>query len=125
MRRGAGIGEMEAAAVEARLVRDVVHRVDDVIDRHHVHAAAFDADRRHPWRQRLAQLLERTEEIIGPVDLVDLAGLRMAEDDAPADRCGTAACIRARTMPSDSCLVRKYGWSRSSASANMSSRNTP
>ncbi len=57
MRRGAGIGKVEAIAVEARLVRDVIHRRGDEIHRHDIDAPAFDADRRHPRRQHLAQLL--------------------------------------------------------------------
>ena len=38
-------------------------------------------------------------------------------------RYGTGQDVR--TSPSESCLVRKYGSFRPSASSNMSSRNTP
>ena len=77
-----GVGEMKAATVEALLVGDVVDRVHDEVDRHHVQAAAFEADRRHPGRQQSPQLLDRLEEVVGPVDLVHLAGARIADDDA-------------------------------------------
>ena len=85
-----GIGQVEAVAVQLGLVRDVVHRVDDEIDRHDVDAPAFDAQHRHPRRQHFAQLLDQGEEVVRAVDLVDLAGLRMAHDharavDAPLD----------------------------------------
>ena len=53
-----GIGQVEALAVEALLVREVVERVGDEIDRHDVDAPALDADRRHPRRQDLAHLLD-------------------------------------------------------------------
>ena len=78
------IGQVEAPAVEALLVGDVVHRVDDEVDRHDVDAPALDADRRHPRRQSVAHLLERLEEVVRAVDLVDLAGLRVADHDARA-----------------------------------------
>ena len=89
-RIGSRIGQVEAMAVQPGLVRDVVHRVDDVIHRHDVDAPAFDAERRHPRRQHLAQLLEEGEEVVRAVDLVHLAGLRMAHHharavDAPLD----------------------------------------
>ena len=75
---------MKTAAVEALLVRDVVHRVDHVVDRDHIDAATFDTDRRHPFRQGVAHFLDELEEIIRPVDLVDFAGLRMAYHHAGA-----------------------------------------
>ena len=77
---------MEALAVEALLVREIVERVGDEVDRHDVDAPAFDADHRHPRRQRVAQLLQRLEEVVRAVDLVDVAGLRVADDEArPVD----------------------------------------
>ena len=79
-----GIGQVEAFAVEALLVREVVERIGDEIDRDDVDAPAFDADRRHPGRQDLAHFLERLEEVVRPVDLVDVAGLRMADDESGA-----------------------------------------
>ena len=71
-------------AVQLRLVRDVVHRVDHEIHRHHVDPPALDAQRRHPWRQHFAQLLEEGEEVVRAVDLVHLAGLRVADHHARA-----------------------------------------
>ena len=86
------IGEVEAAAVLALQVREIHHRVDDEIDRHEVEVAALDADQRDPARPGLAQLLQRLEEVVGPVDLVDDAGLRMPDDGAgPVDAEGHAA----------------------------------
>ena len=85
-----GIGQMEGVAIELRLVRDVVHRISHEIHRHDVDAAALDAEHRHPLRQQLAQLLDEGEEVVRPVDLVDLAGLRVTDHharavDAPLD----------------------------------------
>ena len=86
------IGEVEAAAVLALQVREMNHRVDDEVDRHQVEVAALDADQRDPARPGLAQLLQRLEEVVGPVDLVDHAGLRMPDDGAgPVDAEGHAA----------------------------------
>jgi hypothetical protein len=76
------VGEVERVAVQLRLVRDVVHRLDDEIHRHQVDASALDAEHRHPDRQHLAQLLDEREEVVRPVDLVHLAGLRMPDDHA-------------------------------------------
>ena len=48
--------------------------------------AALEADHRHPGRHGVAQLLDQLEEVVGAVDLVDLAGRRIADDDArPVD----------------------------------------
>ena len=79
---GMRVGQVEALAVFAFQVCDVVHRRDDKVDRDDIDASAFDADRRHPARQRLAHLLDQLEEIVGAVDLVRLAGARIADDDA-------------------------------------------
>ena len=80
-----------------RLVRDVVHRVGDEIHRHDVDAPALDAERRHPLRQHLAQLLDQREQVVRAVDLVDLAGLRMRRPPCPAGRCATGPCVSLRT----------------------------
>ena len=89
-----GVGEAEGLAVEAGLVGDVVDRVGDVVDRDDVDLAALDADRRQPGRQHPARLLQQLEAVVGPVDLVDLAGARVADDDArPVDAPGTRALL--------------------------------
>src|SRR5437660_10116026 len=75
---------MEALAVETFLVREIVERIGDEIDRDDIDAAAFDADRRHPWRQEIAHFLEGLEKIIRAVDLVDIACLRITDDEAGA-----------------------------------------
>ena len=68
-------------------VRDVVHRLGDEVDRHDAGLAALRPGQRRPFRQRVAQLLKQLEEVVGAVDLVHLAGLRMADDDArPEDQ---------------------------------------
>ena len=78
--------EVEGLAVEAGLVGDVVHRGGHVVDRDDVRVAELEADEREPLGQRVARLLERLEEVVGPVDLVHLAGLRVADDDrGPVD----------------------------------------
>ena len=88
------VGQVKTVAVKARLVRDVIHRRDNVVDRHHIDAAAFDAEHRHPRRQHLAQFLQRAKEIVRPVDFVDLAGLRMAEHGGrPVDAVRTRAFL--------------------------------
>ena len=49
---------------------------------------------REPRRQRLPQFLDHLEEVVRPVDLVDLAGLGMADDDArPVDAPGALAAV--------------------------------
>ncbi len=83
------IGEVEGAAVEFRLVGDVVDRRGDVVDRDDVDLAAFDPDGRQPGGQHPARPLQCLEEVIGPVDLVDLTGSRVADDDPrPVDAPG-------------------------------------
>ena len=79
------VDEMEAPLVEVGLeVADVVERGDDEIDRDDVDAAALEADRRHPGRQQLAHALDQLEEVVRAVDLVHLAGLRVADDERGA-----------------------------------------
>ena len=83
------VGEAERLAVEAGLVGDVVDRVGDEVDRDDVDLAALDADRRQPGGQHPPHLLEQLEHVIGAVDLVDLAGPRVADDDPrPVDAPG-------------------------------------
>ena len=70
---------------------DVVHRLRDVVDRHHVGVAEVDADERQPGGQPVAQQLHQGEEVVGAVDLVHLAGLGVPDHDgrsvdAPGDR---------------------------------------
>ena len=86
------VDEMEALAVLALEVGDAVDGIDDEIDRYDVDAPALDADGRHPRRQSLAHLLDQLEEIVWPVDLVHLAGARIADDEGrPVDAPGNAA----------------------------------
>ena len=79
-----GIGQVEAFAVEPLLVRQIVERVGDKVDRNDVDAPTLDADSWHPRWQHLAQFLDQFEEVVRTVDLVDVAGLRMADDEAGA-----------------------------------------
>ncbi len=86
----ARVGQVEGLAVEIGLVCDVLERVDDPIDGHDVGVAEVGGDERSPLRQQLARALDRLEEVVGPVDLVHLAGARVADDDprpvhAPGD----------------------------------------
>ena len=80
---GLGIHEVEGVArqVVVRDVRDVVHRARDEVHRHEVRVAALRPGEWEPLGQRVAQLLEQLEEVVGAVDLVHLAGLRVADDD--------------------------------------------
>ncbi len=63
---------------------DVVHRLDDEVDRDDVDLASLDARHRHPLRDGVANAADQLEEVVGPVDLVHLAGLGVADDDAGA-----------------------------------------
>ena len=72
---------MERLPVEPVLVGDVVDRGGHVVHRHEVRVAPLDRDQRHPFRQRVADLLEQLEEVVGTVDLVHLAGLGVADHD--------------------------------------------
>jgi len=86
-------------------VCEVVHRLGDVVDRHHVGVAEVDADQRQPGRQAVAHQLHDREEVVGPVDLVHRAGLAVAHHDRRAEtRHGTEAS--SRTIFSDSNFVR-------------------
>ncbi len=67
-------------------VGDVIHRLCNEIDRDDVGLAALRAGQREPLRQRVTQLLEQLEVVVGAVDLVHLAGLRVADDEpGPVD----------------------------------------
>ncbi len=91
---GLRVGEAEGLAVELGLVGDVVDRVGDEVDRDDVDLAALDADRRQPGGQHPARLLQQLEHVIGAVDLVDLAGARVADDDSgPVDAPGPARLL--------------------------------
>ena len=78
---GARVGQVEGPAVELGLVRDVLERAGDPVDRDDVRLAEVDADERHPLGQQVAQPLDRLEEVVRAVDLVHLPGLRVADDD--------------------------------------------
>ena len=120
-----GIGEVEGLAVEPGLVGDVVDRGGDEVDRDDVDLAAFDADRRQPGGQHPPRPLEQLEEVVGPVDLVDLAGARVADDDArPVDPPGPRALLA--HDPLGLVLGSEVGMGvEPSASSNMSSRHSP
>ena len=82
-----GVDEVEGVARQLVVgqVGDVVHRARDEVDRHDVGLPALRAGQRRPLRQRVAQPLEQLEVVVGPVDLVHLAGLGVADDDARAE----------------------------------------
>ena len=63
---------------------DVVHRRRDVVDGDDVRVPQLRAQQREPLRQEVAQALDRLEEVVGAVDLVHLAGARVADDDRRA-----------------------------------------
>ena len=88
------IGEVEGAPVQPRLVSDVVDRGGDVVDRDDVDLAALDPDDRQPGRGHPPQPLQGLEEVVGPVDLVDLPGARVADHDPrPVDPPGPLALV--------------------------------
>ena len=70
-----GVDQVEGLAVAVRQVGQVVHRLGHEVDRDHVGVAEVDAHQRRPRGERVAQRLEHREEVVGPVDLVHLAGL--------------------------------------------------
>ena len=78
------VDEVERLAVAVGQVREVVHRLGDVVDRHHVGVAEVDADQRQPGGQPVAQPLHHREEVVGAVDLVHRAGLAVADHDRRA-----------------------------------------
>ncbi len=80
----ARVGEMKGVSVEVGLVRDVLERARHPVDRDDVGVAEVDSDERRPLGQQLTGALDRLEEVVGPVDLVHLAGVRVADDDPRA-----------------------------------------
>ena len=83
---GSGLTRWKAWPSRPGLVGDVVHRLGDVVDRHHVGVAEVDADQGHPAGQVVAHLLEQREEVVGTVDLVHRAGLGVPDHDrGPVD----------------------------------------
>ena len=66
--------EMEGVAVEPWLMCDLDDRVGDEINRHDVRLADLRADQRQPRGEDVACAADRLEEVVGAVDLVDLAG---------------------------------------------------
>jgi len=88
------IGEVEGAAVEIRLVGDVVDRRGDIVDRDDVDLAALDSHGRQPGRQHPPRPLQQLEHVVGPVDLVDRASARVADHDPrPVDAPRAAAVL--------------------------------
>ena len=69
---------MEATAIMAVEMDNMVHRVNDIIDRYDVEFATFYPNQWYPGRQDLAQFLQALEEIVGAVNFVDLTGLAVA-----------------------------------------------
>ncbi len=81
-----GVDEVERLPVAVGQVREVVHRLGDVVDRHHVGVAEVDADQRQPGGQGVPHPLHHREEVVGPVDLVHRPGLGVADHDrGPVD----------------------------------------
>ena len=80
--QGIGVRQVEGAPVEAIEMGEMIHRGDDEVDRHDVDPPPFEADHREPRRHGVADLLNELEEVVGAVDLVDLAGLRVADDNS-------------------------------------------
>ncbi len=87
-----GVDQVERLPVAVGQVREVVHRLGDVVDRHHVGVAEVHPDQRQPRGQPVAEQLHQREEVVGAVDLVHHAGLAVADHDRrpvdpPRDRC--------------------------------------
>jgi hypothetical protein len=74
-RQGRRIDDMERTPVEPFLVRDMVDRLCDKVDRNEVERPALGTDERHPLRERIAHLLDELEGVIRAVDAVGLPGL--------------------------------------------------
>ncbi len=79
-------------------MRDVVERGHHEVDRHEIDPPAFEPDRRHPRRQELAHPLDELEEVVRAVDLVHLAGARVADDDARAVHAPRHLALRAHDL---------------------------
>ena len=78
------IDQVETIAVFTVQVGNVIEGIRHKVHRNNIQAAALDADRRHPLRQRVADLLNHFEEVVWPVDLVHFAGFGMADHHAGA-----------------------------------------
>src|SRR5205823_8627449 len=76
------IREVETLAIETLFVCEIVKRIRHEVDWHEVDASALDTDRRHPCGDHPPHLLDQLEEVVRPVDLVDVTGLRMTDDEA-------------------------------------------
>ena len=87
------VDEVEGLAPDVGLgVADVVDAADHEVDGDDVDAAALQADRGHPRRQDLPHALDQLEEVVGAVDLVDLSGRAVADDEGRSvDRPGHLA----------------------------------
>ena len=62
----------------------MIQGVDHEIHRYNVQPATFNTDGGYPLGQRMTDLLNHLEEVIGPVHLVHFAGFRMANDHTRA-----------------------------------------
>jgi hypothetical protein len=100
-----GFAEVKCLPVEVGQVGDVVHRGGDVVDRDDVGVAELRPDQRKPAGQVVPGHLDRGEEVIGAVDLVHLAGPRVAHDDRRPVHAPGHPRLRARIF-SASNLVR-------------------
>ena len=84
--------EVERAAIEAVGVDERIHRLDDVVDRDEVGRAEVRADQWQPAGPgEVPDPGERLHQVVRTVDLVDVAGRRVADDDGrtvdpPRDR---------------------------------------
>ena len=94
----ARVGEVEGLPVQAGLVRDVVERGGHEVDRNEVRPADLHPDEREPLRQRAPDLLDRLEEVVGPVDLVHLAGARVADHERRPVHAPRAGGLRAHEL---------------------------
>ena len=103
-----GIGQVEAAPILPVDMGEMVERRDDEVDRNQIDAPALEC---RCSAAKAAAILRifwiELEEIIGPVDLVHLAGLANRRRRCPADRYARAGGIRRRTTFSASCLLAK------------------
>ena len=76
-----GVDQVERLAVAVGQVAQVVHRLRDVVDRHHVGVAEVDDGHGQPARQVVPHPLQEREDVVGAVDLVHRAGLGVADHD--------------------------------------------
>ncbi len=66
---------MERAPVKPFLVRDMVDRLCDKVDRNEVEGPTLGTDERDPLRERVAHLLDELEGVIRAVDAIRLTVL--------------------------------------------------